>query len=195
MKAASRVAIAGPSRGAPTFTPSSTSSHQQRTNLQLTTSATWQVPHTPSTPRRGSCLAALPALAAVPLPKPEPSGPGLAPFLEDDEPSKTSEVALAPPLAVAISHISVLGVLIALSPVSLSVAGTQEYDAADLRNQGWTWFTLPCPSNPYRTRRDEQAVYVVPTFWLRLTAHLEDRPLHGLYQFGLMHGTARCFKG
>ncbi len=102
-----------------------------------------QVPHTPSTPRRGSCLAALPALAAVPLPKPEPSGLGLAPFLEDaDEASRTSEVALAPPLAVAISHISVLGMLIALGPrppVSLSVAGTLEHDAADLRNQGWTW--------------------------------------------------------
>ncbi len=42
-------------------------------------------------------------------------------------------------------------------------------------------FTLPCPSNPYRTRRDEQAMYVVPTFWLRLKAHMEDQPLYGLH--------------
>ena len=97
-----------------------------------------QVSHTSSTARRRCRPDALPALTAVPLPpvKPEPTGPGLAPFLADDEASKMSDGALAPPLSMTTAYTSVLGILIALAPVT-PVA--HDNNAADLRNQGWTW--------------------------------------------------------
>ncbi|GAB4816158.1 hypothetical protein N2152v2_003204 [Parachlorella kessleri] len=145
------------------------------TPLRVQRQSVGQVSAPKSTARR-SHSSALPALAAALLA--EPAGVASTPFLDDNaEPSRACGDALAPllPSTTAVEPITLLGLLIPLAALA------QQYDPADMRSQGWTWLTLPCPSNPYRTKRDEDAMYVLPTFWQRLKAHLEGRPLYGLY--------------
>ena len=50
-----------------------------------------------------------------------------------------------------------------------------------MRNAPHCRLTLPSPSHPYRSKVDEEGIYIEPRFSHRMKAHLENRPLYGHY--------------